>query len=228
MPAPVGDAAVMVSAQLDGREVILGGAAFGVKVYASGIMVVGIPEIETDDSAASPAYGAGVRIKDIIIKADGTEVKTVEQLAKVIDNCGGQAVSLTVARKGEKFETPVTPVKAADGHVKIEMWARGSTAGIGTITFYDPQTGVFGGLGHAICNVDMGEIVPIEKGAVVGARIIDIRKGQKGAAGELVGIFDDSVSMGTLFSNGKTGVFGQMEQDYEPQGELVEVALKTR
>lgn len=106
------------------------------------------------------------------------------------------------------------------------MWVRDSTAGIGTLTFFDPHTGTFGGLGHAICDVDTGEIVPIDKGTVVGATIIDIRKGQKGAAGELVGVFDDSVSIGTLFSNGKTGIFGQAVNTYVPTGPHIQVALR--
>ncbi len=224
---PAGATAVSAGANFAGREVILGGNAFGVKIYASGVMVVGLSDIETDTGTCSPAYEAGIRVKDVITAACGEEITTVEQLSAILGGSGGQAVTLTVLRREDSFEAVVRPVKptAQEGYM-AGMWVRDSTAGIGTLTFFDPQTGTFGGLGHAICDVDTGEIVPIDKGTVVGANIIDIRKGQKGAAGELVGVFDDSISIGTLFSNGKTGIFGQICDAYEPSGPLIPVALR--
>ena len=190
-------------------------------------MVVGLSDIETDTGTRSPAYEAGIRVKDVITAACGEQITTVEQLSEILGGSSGQAVTLTVLRREDTFEAVVLPAKPTgqEGYM-AGMWVRDSTAGIGTLTFFDPHTGTFGGLGHAICDVDTGEIVPIDKGTVVGATIIDIRKGQKGAAGELVGVFDDSVSIGTLFSNGKTGIFGQAVNTYVPSGPHIQVALR--
>ncbi|MPM10552.1 SpoIVB peptidase [bioreactor metagenome] len=224
---PAGGAAVSAAGNFSGYEVILGGSAFGVKIYASGVMVVGLSDIETDTGTRSPAYEAGIRVKDVITAACGEQITTVEQLSEILGGSGGQAVNLTVLRREDTFEAVVLPAKPTgqEGYM-AGMWVRDSTAGIGTLTFFDPHTGTFGGLGHAICDVDTGEIVPIDKGTVVGATIIDIRKGQKGAAGELVGVFDDSINIGTLFSNGKTGIFGQAVNTYVPSGPHIQVALR--
>ncbi len=225
---PAGAAAQYTAASLQGREVIPGGTAFGVKVYASGVMVVGISDIETDVGLKSPAYEAGIRVKDIITEVSGSAVSTVEHLSELLTGSSGQAVALTVQRGNNQFETTLHPVMESETEgYKVGMWVRDSTAGIGMMTYYDPTTGLFGGLGHAISDVDTGEIVPIDYGTVVGAEIIDVRPGQKGTAGELVGVFDDSLMIGELFHNGKTGVFGIADSRYSPSEQTVPIALKS-
>ena len=137
-------------------------------------------------------------------------------------------MTMTVLRREEIFEAVVQPVRPTgqEGY-RAGMWVCGSAQEIGMLTFIDPHTGTFGALGHAICGVDTGEIFPIDKGTVVGANIIDIRKGQNGEIGELVGVFDDSVSIGKLFANGRAGIFGQISNTYVPNGPKIQVALRS-
>ena len=88
------------------------------------------------------------------------------------------------------FEILVKTVKEkTSGDFKAGLWVRDSTAGIGTMTFYDRETGIFASLGHAICDVDTGITLPLSEGVAVGARILGCSKGTKTEAGELSGAF---------------------------------------
>ncbi|MBQ3078243.1 MAG: SpoIVB peptidase [Clostridia bacterium] len=214
---------------VSGRQrtlLVPGGQSFGVKIYASGVMVVGTSEIETPDGVLNPAAEGGVRIKDIITAVGGEKINTVEQLAAALQACGGDPVTLTVMRKDRELTLTVCPVQSVAGGFQVGLWVRDSTAGIGTLTFYDPASGWFGGLGHAICDVDTGEIVPIDSGTVVGATVLDVRRGVKGAAGELVGVFEEGRLLGHLKVNCGAGVFGPAEPAAMPQGEAIPMAYR--
>lgn len=102
---------------------------------------------------------------------------------------------------------------------------RCETAGVGTLTFYEPESRVFAGLGHAICDVDTGEEMPLLAGDIVDAHINGCYKGTKGAAGELCGVFGNRV-MGSLAVNGNTGVYGVMNAGNAPSGKAIPVALR--
>ncbi len=109
------------------------------------------------------------------------------------------------------------------GCYRIGMWVRDSAAGLGTLTFYDPQTGCFGGLGHAVCDVDAGEPVPLLSGEIVFAEVLGVQKAAPGSPGELRGALDENRPLGTLTQNGDTGVYGRWQAP-PPAGERVAVA----
>lgn len=206
--------------------VIPGGFAFGVKLFTSGVMVVGMSEIETQDGPINPAYLAGVRQGDIILTAGGVEVNTIEELTDVISRHAGKQLPLLLRRGDDQFDATLTPVLCStDGLYKVGMWVRDSTAGIGTVTYYRPSDGRFGGLGHGICDVDTGDLMPLMSGTIVKADIIDVKKGVKGTPGELVGVFDESTVLGSLSGNSGTGVFGTISNTDEiTLGSPMEVA----
>lgn len=92
------------------------------------------------------------------------------------------------------------------------VWVRDSTAGVGTLTYYDPATGAYGALGHAITDSDTGSLLPVREGALMQAEIVDVRRGQRGAPGELRGSFlREQVTLGTVQVNTALGIYGQLE-----------------
>lgn len=113
----------------------------------------------------------------------------------------------------------------SDGKFRAGLWIRDSSAGVGTLTFYEPESRVFAGLGHAICDVDTGEEMPLLAGDIVDAHINGCYKGTKGAAGELCGVFGNRV-MGSLAVNGNTGVYGVMNAGNALSGKAIPVALR--
>lgn len=187
------------------------GTPFGIKLFTNGVMVVGVADIESVGKMINPAAVAGVKVGDIITEVNGKAVTQNSQVAKLIESSAGAPVELSIIRNEETLTATLTPILSdVDGSYKGGLWVRDSTAGIGTVTFYDPSNGAFGGLGHGICDVDTNELMPLRNGDVVSVTISGIVKGQKGRAGELRGYFNNDFPVGQLQANSEGGVYGTL------------------
>ncbi len=218
---PIKEVAVTV---VEEPVVVLGGIPFGVKLYTDGVLVVSLSDVDSKAGAVSPARNAGLKVGDLILSINGEEVYTNEQVAELVKDSGGKAMMLRIKRDGIESELRFCAVYSqSEQCFKAGIWVRDSSAGIGTLTFYDPETGIMAGLGHAVCDVDTGEIVPIAYGELVPARIYGITKSEAGAPGELRGGFD-SGSYGSLLANGVSGVYARCSSGIT--GETAEMMLK--
>ena len=145
----------------------VGGNPFGIKLLMDGVMVVGVGAV---DGGRSPAEEAGIKTGDIIVSVNGEDINSNVQLQDAIQISDGSSseIPVIINRNGIESVLNLEPVfSEADGSYKAGMWVRDSSAGIGTITFYEQESGCFGGLGHPICDIDTGEIIPISRGEVV-------------------------------------------------------------
>ncbi len=200
-----------VSAADERRTVRLGGVPFGLTMYTGGVIVVNVRE--EDDS---PAYAAGIRENDLILSADGEEVSSNEELKEIVSESGGKDIELSVIRGKSPISVTITPEQDEDGDYSVGMWVRDSTAGLGTVTYFDESTHSFGALGHGICDRDTGMLMPLGSGQVVKAEIDSISKAKKGIAGGLNGIMTDD-EIGELTVNSAFGVYGRYTAT--PEGE---------
>lgn len=196
------------------RYVIPSGEPFGVKVMSDGVIV-------TETAEGSPARKCGLKTGDVITSVNGTEVSTNEELAEAIKRSGEKAD--IVYRRGGSVVSASVGTVISDGERKIGAWVRDSAAGIGTLTFIDPETGEFGGLGHAVSDVTTGEPVPLGSGQITEAEVYDVVKGEKGTAGELCGRIISENETGEVLENTSTGIFGKYKGDFN--GETVPVAF---
>ena len=194
------------------NKVIPCGVPFGVKIFTDGVVVVGISEVKVNQST-------------VILSINNNTVNSNEEVAKYVQNCNGQSLTLSVRRENMTFSTEIYPVKSEDSSYKAGLWVRDSSAGIGTLTYYDQDQQVFAGLGHGICDIDTSELMPLRNGDIVPATINGIVKGEKGTPGELRGYFSDQASIGTLLANVNTGVYGTMGNS-PVQNEPIKVAMK--
>lgn len=203
------------------------GNVFGVKFFTKGVLVINLAEIDTKDGKMCPAKKCGVRVGDIIINVDSNPVNTVEQLADAIEQSRGNQVNLDIERDGEMISVTLVPkLCLSDKKYKTGLWVRDSTAGIGTMTYYNPKTGFFAGLGHGICDVDTGALMPLLKASVVDVEVTDIIKGRKGIPGELKGSFDIT-RKGALSLNTSRGIYGVLDKKPEEvSGQPLSIALK--
>lgn len=202
------------------------GTPFGVKLLTQGVVVVGLNDITTDQGHIGPAKQAGLKTGDIVSSVGGKTVNSNDAIAEVVNASGGKELEVKFTRNGKEMSTVVQPVKSnIDNQYKIGLWVRDSSAGIGTVTFYEPESGVFGGLGHPICDIDTGDILPLMSGEVVDVKIHDVVKGTAGSPGELCGSFISDDACGMIELNNGAGVFGTMDQNpVETEG--MEMALK--
>ncbi len=203
------------------------GTPFGIKMFTDGVLVVGLNDVQTKEGAVNPAKAAGLKLGDSILTIDGKQMYTNEDVGAAIAAAEGKSLWLTIRRNGTDQALILTPALSdSDGKYKAGIWVRDSSAGIGTITYYDPATGCFGGLGHAICDVDTGDILPLMSGEVVEVSIHGIVKGQAGIPGELRGAFLSPQSVGSLLLNNETGVYGQMDYCPETIAKAMPLAMK--
>lgn len=202
------------------------GCPFGVKIFTKGVMVVGVSDVKSDKGIERPAKDAGIKSGDIILSVNGFEINSNDDFIDIVENCNGDNITTNILRDGENFNAVINPAKnISDGNYKVGLWVRDSSAGIGTLTFYEPETLFYGGLGHGICDVDTGELMPLLHGEIIKATINGITKGVRGIPGELKGYFIDTGSIGEIDRNTNIGVYGTLNEkllDREP----IVVALK--
>lgn len=184
------------------------GKAVGINVTVDGVMVAGVSEVETRDGKISPAGQAGVLPGDFIVKLGKTPVHCLKDFSDMAQTLNEDAVSITVMRQEKQMQFTICPVLSTEGKYQLGLWLRDGITGIGTITYYDPETGTYGALGHGINDVDSGSLIPVNTGEIYDASIVGVVKGQPGTPGELNGVFEGGACCGEIKGNTVFGIFG--------------------
>lgn len=206
------------------RYVNVSGEVFGIKLYTKGVMVVKIDSLNAVTGGQSPAQLAGIRCGDCITHADGSVLIGADDFIAAVNSSGGKELALTVERGGEKLDVKLQPYLSESGKYRAGIWVRDSSAGIGTLTFCDNSSGIFAGLGHGVCDVDTGKLMPLSGGEAVKATVNGFYKSSPGDPGELCGVFSQQV-IGPLKTNSAAGVYGIMNS--ESEAKLMPVALES-
>ncbi len=194
--------------------VVPGGQSIGIKLHASGILVVGYHLLHEGKESISPGERADLHVGDVIDSVNGLPVESIQQVSKLVQTAGEhkQILMFGYHRKGHSFTAKVRPIldDETDSY-RIGLYIRDSASGVGTLTFYVPSSHGFGALGHVITDVDTGE--PIEgKGQIVHAAVTSIDRGESGQPGEKRGLFvNEKLILGTISKNTQFGVFGYMQ-----------------
>lgn len=203
---------------------VVSGEIFGLRMYMDGVLVVGTQEIDTASGKVNPAGNAGIRKGDLIVSINGESVKNCSKVCTLLENAAEKPVTMVIRRNGKNYSVSLTSAySVSEQRYRAGLWIKDSAAGIGTVTFYDKDTGMFAGLGHAVCDVDTGSILPMSYGDTVKAAICGCYKGKSGQAGELCGTFSGETT-GVLLLNSPIGVYGCLTTT--GQGTLMPVALK--
>ena len=212
----------MPSAQAADRtvsELIPVGQTVGVKLFSDGVLVVGFSDGE------SPAKDCGLKEGDVITAIGGQSLDTIEEFRQLLAENGEDAAALTVKRGSRTIELSAEPEKDEDGEYRLGAWVRDSMAGIGTMTFYDPQSGTFGALGHGVTDVDTGQLLPLDHGSIMDASVKAVKKGERASPGELKGDFSVQRDVGTVTVNSDGGIFGTVSDSSFPvQSQAVPIA----
>ncbi len=196
------------------KLLIPGGDAFGIKLYTDGCIVIELSDFESENGKVCPAKSAGIKVNDIIISVNGNKISSNSDISDIVQKNGNNAAKITYKRNDKIISTVLTPEKSAsEKEYKTGMWVRDSTAGIGTVTYYDPYSGTMAGLGHGISDISTGLLMPAAKGEIIGARITGIKSGEKGDPGQLLGYLDTATKYGELTENSEMGVYAVTDSD---------------
>lgn len=197
-------------------QVIPVGRLVGVKLYTSGVLVVGKSSIESQDgNIYKPCENVQIEEGDSIIAIDGIMINNTNELINAVNSKQGQEIEITYNKKNEEYKCQVTPVKDKENNYKIGLWVRDSAAGVGTVTFYDPNTESFAGLGHAITDIDTGEIIQTSSGEIDNVNIVSIVKGKKEEPGKLQGTITQTTTIGNIYKNTQFGIYGVIKNQNE-------------
>lgn len=189
------------------------GQVIGLELYNDTVTVVAF------DDALTAARDCGLQIGDEIRKIDGSTIETAEDVRRALIQSDG-SVDVTVTRSGKQRQIHMEPEITADGP-KLGVYLRQGITGIGTVTWYDPQTGDFATLGHAV-NDNKGKLLKMSRGWAYPATVVSVQKGKAGAPGQLKGALRGDVLLGTLCQNTARGVFGTAQNAWD--GEAIPVA----
>ena len=176
---------------------IPGGSIFGARIKQSYLCV------------SDPGAVKELKVADKIVSANGKAIATAQDLKDVISSTCGNEIKLVVKRDDKEISVNITP-RLEDGEYSLGILLKDGAAGIGTVTYVDPKTGEFGGLGHGICDPETGELIEMKSGAVTGVILGGVKRGEAGKPGELSGILTEKIS-GTLYANTECGVFGKLD-----------------
>ncbi len=154
------------------------GQVIGLQLYNDTVTVAAY-----DDVLGGAAKAAGLKIGDRIVKINDTSITCAEDVRAALDSADKE-LNLTVSRGGKQRELTLTPTQTGDGP-RMGVYLRQGIAGIGTVTWYDPDTGAFGALGHGVC--DSGGLLKMTRGSAYDASVTEVKKGKSGDPGQLKG-----------------------------------------
>ncbi len=210
---------------VDELQVSVLGTPFGMKLYTDGVLVIDMTDVETENGNVNPAKEAGIKKGDYIVSVDGREITTNEELGAAVEASAGNEMKFEIKRNGKtKIIRFCAALSKETNSYKIGLWVRDSSAGIGTLTFYSPATGVVCGLGHGVCDEDTEELLELDSGELVTAEIISVEKGSSGNPGQLKGKFTYS-TIGAIDLNSECGIFSLLQGKLNLSN-LTEIALK--
>lgn len=209
---PLQKISVNVISQL---KVIPGGQSIGIVMHSKGVIVVGMSDV-TDASGKnySPAEEAGIEVGDLILTVNGKKVDNEIQLKSEIAVLGENKAELEIKRGTRVFKVRVKPVKCVEtNRSRIGLFVRDTASGVGTMSFYHPESQKYGALGHIITDADTARGIDISEGKIVEASIRGIHRGKKGQPGEKIGAFiEDGEIGGKIEKNSRYGIFGELEE----------------
>ena len=193
-------------------KVIPVGQVAGLKLYTTGVLVVGMSEIKgIDNKKYKPYENTGIQEGDTIVQIENDEITGTKELIQKVNSSKGKELNLKYVRDGEILECAISPVKTGASEFKLGLWVRDSAAGIGTMTYYEPETKNFAALGHGITDVDTGKLINISNGQFITTKVLSIIKGEDGAPGKIQGSISEQSNIGTIKKNSIFGIYGVAE-----------------
>lgn len=194
-----------------------GGQSIGVKLNTVGVLVVGHHQVQADEGRVSPGEKAGIKKGDIITEINGQQIEKMADVGPFVKQAGenGKPLDVVIKRENEIVKTQLQPEKDVNENTyKLGLYIRDSAAGIGTMTFYHPQSKKYGALGHVISDMDTKKPIVVGDGQIVRSTVTSIEKGGKGNPGEKLARFSsDREVIGNIKRNSPFGIFGELNKD---------------
>ena len=183
----------------EATQLIPGGQLIGLELEDQTVTIAAF------DKTKSVAKEAGLLVGDRITYIDDTPITCAEDIRCALTRSKG-TVQIQLVRKGKNHSMAVCPQITKDGP-RLGIYLKQGISGVGPVTYYDPQTGNFGALGHSV-NDSSGKVLETATGKACHAGILHIKKGLSGKPGQLMGCMDPAAYFGFIHKNTPQGIFG--------------------
>ena len=197
--------------------IIAGGENIGIELNAQGILIVGTYKI----NERNPADEAGLRIGDMITEINNASVSNIEEMLEKIGT--SETITLSYIRGNKKYSTTLNLIKDNNDILKTGLYVKDSITGIGTLSFIDPNTKLYGALGHEIIEKSTGQKLEIKDGKIYNSTVTSITPSNNGSPGEKNARYDSEIVYGNVNENTSSGIFGYYTDDI-PNKKLYKVA----
>lgn len=184
--------------------IIASGENIGIKLNSNGVLIVGTYKIENKDLALE----AGLKVGDVIISIDQNPVENISEMVSEINSSRGESVKVGYIRDNKEKYTELS-LYNDNGSYKTGLYVKDNVSGIGTLTFIDPETKLFGALGHEITESSTGRILEITDGTIFDSTVTGITPSSDGNPGEKNATFNSNLIDGDVFENTNKGIFGK-------------------
>ena len=183
--------------------IIPGGETIGIEIKATGVIIVGTYEINGKD----PAKEAGLQVGDIIQKVNDKNITTIDELVQAISH-NDSTVELTYLRDDKEYQATL-PVTQEDGIYKTGLYVKDSITGIGTLSYIDPGTNLFGALGHEVIESNTGQMLEVKNGQILKSTVTNIERSENGSPGSKNAQLEFDQIKGQIAENTSSGIFGK-------------------
>ena len=198
---------------------IPGGENIGIQIDTSGIIVVGMYNV----NGKNPAQEAGIKAGDIITKVDNKNVSSIDEMISKINSTNSNNIKLTYERDKTEYTTTLEIYKDENDIYKTGLYVKDSITGIGTLSFIDPNTKIFGALGHEIIEKNTGVLLEIKEGRIFETNVTSIDRSSNGTPGSKNAEFYIDSNKGIIKENTEKGIFGTYTSEL-PNKKLYKVA----
>ena len=197
---------------IENIKIIPIGNIIGLKLYTNGVLIVGFSELKDKNNVTiSSASNSDIKEGDIIISINDFEIDDIKTLKEVVSNSSGDILNLELLREGNIINTSIKPVEVSNKEYKLGLWVKDAATGVGTISFYEPESRMFAALGHGITDSDTNKLIDIDYGEVVTSKILTVKKSENGNPGEIRGTIINQNKIGEVLKNTNFGVYGILD-----------------
>ena len=198
-------------AKLEEIKVVPVGKVIGLKMYTNGVLVVGMSEVEDKNNyKIKPYENSNIKPGDTILEVNKNIIEDIDNLKQAVNDSNGNEIEITILRNGNIINTNIIPVQTEESKYQLGLWVKDAATGVGTITFYEPESNSFGILGHGITDSDTNNLINIDSGELVTAKVISLKRGEVNIPGEIKGTIINSQTIGKITKNTQFGVFGNL------------------
>ncbi len=185
-------------------KIYAGGENIGIEIKSSGILVVGSYLVDGIDLSKESGIEAG----DIILEVNDKKISTIEEMVKEISASDKEYIQIKYKRDKNIKDTNLKILKDQNNIYKTGLYVKDCITGIGTLTFIDPETKLFGALGHEVADSATGIMLEVKEGKIFSSTVTSIDRSDAGNPGSKNAKLNPNDNLGTINENKNSGIFG--------------------